>query len=386
MSTEQITSQTKSTEIQADSFFQVLIENFSDAFGILNPDELETQKRQIIPESVQIDAVIAYPDNFDYTTLQDKIFPFLGKANVLEYKGEQDVLSPMKFYQYSLTELGILTTHLLSKERKDRTERQPLSVTASEEQWTQLKSKGARHGCCAVILSTTDPKSLRETVGFKAVDTYEHLGGALYRVMIDENPLAGSIATYLVIINHLPVHPRNAPLLLMSKGRKMTEFFQWLLIDDEQMTLQEKKTYLFYLSKYRLISIKEELREMKYQTLNTEQVGWLFDFFSEKPEEERDNFFKMALKVVTKARIPFDIFKKISNAETPHDIAQTALDAKTPRDAAQKMLDADTPQDAAQKLLEAETIDEMVLRVIKDKEHLNRINQLYEEQEREQQA
>ena len=84
---------------------------------------------------------------------------------------------------------------------------------------------------------------------------------------------------------------------------------------------------------------------MKYETLNTEQVQWLFDFFSEKPEEERDNFFKMALKIVKKARLPFDILQKI-------------LDAKDE--------------------------DEMVLRVIKNREDLNRINQLYEE--REQQA
>ncbi|MEM7535176.1 MAG: hypothetical protein AAF639_23570 [Chloroflexota bacterium] len=229
------------------------------------------------------------------------------------------------------------------------------------------------------------PKSLREEVGFEAVDAYEHFDGALYRVLIDENPSVGSIATYLVIINHLPVHPKNAPLLLLSKGRKLTEFFQWLLIDDDRMTLQEKQTYLFYLSKYSLISIREELREMKHQTLNTEQVQWLFDFFSEKPEEERDNFLRMTLKVVKKARLPlpFDILKKALDSDTPLDAVQKLLDADTPEDAAQKMMGADTPEDAAQKMMGVDTPEDMALQAIQNEEQLNRFLKRYREREQQ---
>jgi len=106
--------------IKADSLFQLFIKAFSDDFGVQDLAKLETQKWEIVPESVQMDTVVTFPNDFDFTTLQDRIFPFWGRENVIEYKGERDRLSAMHISQHSLTELGVLTTHYLSKVREVR--------------------------------------------------------------------------------------------------------------------------------------------------------------------------------------------------------------------------------------------------------------------------
>ena len=138
----------------------------AEDFGIVDPEEFETQRREIMPQFVQMDAVVVFPDDFDFTTLKDKTFPFLGKYDAIEYKGPNDPLTPMRCYQYSFTELGILTTYLLSQERKDRKEREPLTQIRARKQWQRLQEAGATHSCCVVILSTGDPRQLRKEVGF----------------------------------------------------------------------------------------------------------------------------------------------------------------------------------------------------------------------------
>ena len=57
-------------------------------------------------------------------------------------------------------------------------------------------------------------------------EDYSHLDGALYRLVISENQFIASIATYLVVLNDLPVCEKNAPLLLLTTGKKKIEFWR----------------------------------------------------------------------------------------------------------------------------------------------------------------
>lgn len=127
----------------------------------------------------------------------------------------------------------------------------------------RLSEQGALHSCCTVILSTTDPMYLRKEVGFEKVSDYPHLDGALYRQVIAENKFVGSIAIYLVVLNTLPIDPKNASLLLLSKGKKQSEFCRWLLEGGEGITIQEKLFYQFYLLRYNLIQNQEVMQKMR---------------------------------------------------------------------------------------------------------------------------
>ena len=344
-----------STSIQADSLFQVIFKAFSHAFGIVDPKELQTQQREILPEFVQMDAMIVFPDEFDFTTLNDKSFPFLGQKTAIEYKGQNDALSVMRFYQYSFTELGIITTHLLSKERKDRKERESLSQRGAKEQWESLKAQGAKHSCCMVILSTTDPTQLRKEVGFEAVHDYPHLDGALYRLIVSENKFVGSIASYLVVLNHLPIHPKNAPLLLLSKGKKQSEFCRWLIEQGEGITLEENLLYQFYLLKYNLIQSQEVKQKMRHKLLlSPTDYEWFIDQFVDLPEEARLRFAR-------------HVNKRFLHADSPIEVAQKVLQADSPLEMAQKVLQADSPEEAALHFIQSEEQVNRLLELIQQR-------------------
>ena len=344
------------TSVQPDSLFQIFIKDFAAQFGIQDPTQLETQKREIVPESVQIDTVVSFPDDFDFTKLHDRIFPFWGKENVVEYKGEQDRLTPLHVYQYSWTELGILTTHLLSKAREDRKERQPISQRAAREQWQRLAKQGAQHSCCCTIISTTDPIGLRALCGFEAVETYDHLQGALYRRVVGEDKAIGSVATYLVVLNKLPIHPKNAPLLLLSTGSKLDEFCQWLLKNHEEVTIQEQQYYMLYLAGYNLVKNREVLYKMRKKLgAKSDTDYYMIELMAEDHVDDRAEFFQGALKRGWKTDSLIEATQAMLQADSPLSAAQTILQVDSPLDMAQKALQADSPSGAAQTLLQADS-------------------------------
>jgi len=171
----------------------------------MREEDVQTEQRNILSQSIRIDATVVFPDDFDFTTLRDRIFPFLSLYTIFEYKGGRDPLLVGHFYLYSFAELGLMTARFLSKERTLSKARNYLSLRAARERSQQLKEQGAMHSCCTVILSTGDPRQLRKAVGFEAVTEYSHLDGALYRLVHSENQFVGSIATYLVVLNDLPL-------------------------------------------------------------------------------------------------------------------------------------------------------------------------------------
>ena len=140
--------------------------------------------------------------------------------------------------------------------RKDRGEWQSLTQKGAKAQWEQLSERGAKHSCCVVVLSTGDPRELRNSVGFEPVTEYAHLKGALYRKIILEDHFIGSVAIYLVVLNSLPVCTLNAPLLMLTTKKKKIEFCRWLLSDIEGISLEEKRQYLLYLLEHHLIDNK----------------------------------------------------------------------------------------------------------------------------------
>jgi len=75
-------------EIESDSLFQVLLKSFYLAFGIENLSQINTELKEILAASVRIDAIVTFDDDFDFTKLRKRIFPWLGKNNVFEYKAE----------------------------------------------------------------------------------------------------------------------------------------------------------------------------------------------------------------------------------------------------------------------------------------------------------
>ena len=79
-------------ELKADSLFQVLIKLFYLAFGIEHLNQINTELRKILATSVRIDAIVTFGDDFDFTKLRKRLFPWLGKNNVFEYKGKFDPL------------------------------------------------------------------------------------------------------------------------------------------------------------------------------------------------------------------------------------------------------------------------------------------------------
>ncbi|MBC8460045.1 MAG: hypothetical protein H8D67_18815 [Deltaproteobacteria bacterium] len=278
-------------ELEPDSLFQVLLKVFHRLFGIEKTDQINTERREILAASLRIDAIITFPDDFDFTRLTNRLFPWLGKKNVFEYKGKSDRLKLGQYCQYALVELGLMLIRCLSKERKDRTGKEWLSQKGTRDYWGKLKSRGAKHLCTATILSTGDPVGLREAFGLEPVNQYSHLQGSLYGQVIFQNKLFGSIPVYLIVLNKLKVCPINAPLLLLSTGEKNKEFCRWLFTDAEGLTIEERVTYESYLFGYNLIEDEEVKREMGRRKIKFD-YGAVAEVFGPPTAEEVAKFIQ----------------------------------------------------------------------------------------------
>ena len=216
---------------------------------------------------MRIDAIVTFDDDFDFSKLRKRIFPWfryasystqgLGKNNVLEYKGKFDPLKIGQYCQYAFVELGLILARCFSKERKDRVGREWLSQKGVRSYWNKLKSQGAKHLCTTTILSTGDPKGVREGLGFKPVKQYSHLLGALYRKVISKNEFLGTVAVYLVVLNKLKVCAINTPLLLLSTGEKLKEFCRWLITDAEGLTIEEQVSYQACMIAYDIVEAED---------------------------------------------------------------------------------------------------------------------------------
>ena len=194
----------------------------------------------------------------------------------------------------------------------------------------------------SVQRSNSDSESLWKSLGLEAVNDYPHLEGALYRKVISEDEFVGSIATYLVVLNDLPVHPKNPPLLLLSKGKKLTEFCRWLQKESEGMTMEDKLLYQYYLVKYNLIQDQEVLKEMKYNfAAGPEDLDLVFELLEYAPKDRQSLFLQKA-------------YKRWLNVNTPLEIAQNALQANSPLEVAQKALQVDSPVEVALKFIQNE--------------------------------
>ncbi|MFQ6039591.1 MAG: hypothetical protein ACE5PV_01940 [Candidatus Poribacteria bacterium] len=284
-------------ELEADSLFQVLIKLFYAVFGIEDLSQIKTELKEILAESVRIDAVVTFPDDFDFTKLKKRIFPWLGKHNVFEYKGEFDWLKVGQYFQYAFVELGLILTQCLSKERKDRTGREWLSQKGIREYWNKLKNQGAKHLCATTILSTGDPRGIRNGGGFQPVTQYIHLRGALYRKVIYRDEFIGTIAVYLVVLNKLKVCAINAPLLLLSTGEKLKEFCQWLVTETEELTIEEQVAYRTLIITYNILK-DEEMKKQMGRKVWKPDYDQLAEYLHEgMPPEIREKFIQSLLRV-----------------------------------------------------------------------------------------
>ena len=321
-------------ELEPDSLFQVLLKSFYLAFGIENLSQINTELKEILAASVRIDAIVTFDDDFDFTKLVKRIFPWLGKNNAFEYKGKFDLLKVGQYCQYSLVELGLVLTRCLSKERKDRSGREWLSQKDVRAYWNKLKSQGAKYFCTTTILSTGDPKGIRERGEFEAVEQYPHLQGALYRKIIFEDKFIGAIPVYLVVLNKLRICAINAPLLLLSTGEKQKDFCRWLIDDAEGLTIEEQVTYQSYMVAYGVVEDEEVKKQMGRKVLrpNYDEVAeWLYE---NMPPEIRGKVLQILLS--------FD---------PPEVNVQKILGVDSPEEAAQKLLGVNSPEEAARKLL-----------------------------------
>jgi hypothetical protein len=182
---------------------------------------------------------------------------------------------------------------------------------------------------------------LRKTVGFEAVTEYPHLEGALYRKVILEDKFVGSVATYLVVLNALPVCDINAPLLLLTTKKKKQEFCNWLISDLSQVTLEEKRVYQLYLLEHHLIEDKEVEKAMRHHLFGPPDHSWIFDELEERSPDEQERFRQL-------------FYEKMLHASSPLEVAQKALQADSPLEVAQKALHASSPIEVALKFIQSE--------------------------------
>jgi len=306
-------------ELEPDSLFQVLIKVFHLLFGIEKKDQINTERREILAASIRIDAIVTFDDDFDFTRLIKRLFPWLGKKNIFEYKGKFDPLKVGQYCQYALVELGLMLIRCLYRERKDRAGREWLSQKGTRSCWEKLKSQGAKHLCTATILSTTDPVGVRESFGLASVNQYPHLQGALHKQVLFQNKLFGSVPVYLVVLNKLKVCAINAPLLLLSTGEKQKEFCRWLLTDAEGITIEERVMYEFYLVSYNLIEDEEVRREMGRK----------------------------------KIKMDYNAIAEVLEPPTPEEMAKFI----------QKIYHVDSVEEGVQKLLNVSSLEEAVLKL-----------------------
>jgi len=338
-------------ELEPDSLFQVLLKLFYLAFGIENPEQINTELKEILAASVRIDAIVTFDDDFDFTKLRKRIFPWLGKNNVFEYKGKSDPLKVGQYCQYVFVEFGLLLTRCLSKERKNRAGREWLSQKGVRSYWNKLKNQGAEHFCTTTILSTGDPRGVREGFGFEPVEKYPHLRGALYRKVISQDEFLGTVAVYLVVLNKLKVCAINTPLLLLSTEGKQKEFCRWLIADAEGLTIEEQVTYKALMIAYNIVDDEEMERQMGRKVLKPDYdkvVQWLYESM---PPEIRGEFAQ-----------------KLLSFDPPEVSVQHILGVDSPEEGVQKLLHVDSPEEGAQKLLGVDSLEEAVLKLARTKE------------------
>ena len=338
-------------ELEADSLFQVLIKLFYAVFGIEYLNQIKTELKEILAESVRIDAVVSFPDDFDFTKLMKRVFPWLGKHNIMEYKGQSDPLKVGQYIQYAFVELGLMLTRCLSKERKDKAGREWLTQKGVLEYWNKLKSQGAKHFCTTTILNTSDPIGIREREGFKPVTEYQHFRGALYRKVIYQSEFIDTVAVYLILLNKLKVCTINAPLLLLSTGKKLSEFCQWLITDAEGLTVKEQIAYKTLITTYNIVKDEEVKRQMGRKVWRPD-YDQLAEYLHEgMPQDIKIKFIQSLLR-----------------ADSPEAGAQKVLGVDSPEVGAQKILGADSPEVGAQKILGVDSPKEAVLKLAKTKE------------------
>ena len=306
-------------ELKSDSLFQILLKSFYLVFGIENLSQINTELKEILASSVRIDAILTYDDDFDFTRLRKCIFPWLGKNNVFEYKGKFDLLKVGQYCQYSLVELGLVLTRCLSKERRDRSGREWLSQKDVREYWNKLKNQGAKYFCTTTILSTGDPKGIREGGNFKLVEQYPHLRGALYRKIIFKDKFLGTVPVYLVVLNKLKTCAINAPLLLLSTGEKQKEFCRWLLTDAEGLTIEEQVTYQSYMVAYDIVEDEEVRKQMGRKVLrpNSDNLVELID--ENLPPEVKIEFIQKLLRADSLEKAVLELAK---SEEKPEELLE----------------------------------------------------------------
>ena len=134
------------------------------------------------------------------------------------------------------------------------------------------------------------------------------------------------MATYLVVLNHLPVVPKNAPLLLLAKGRKQDEFCRWLVEEDIGITWQQRQLLLYYIFKYSLIQNPEVQQEMTQKlAFGPEDYDWLLTLYEHSLEKNQAVFLNM-------------VHKRLLNADSPEEAAQRLMDADSPVEMAFKAI------------------------------------------------
>ena len=87
-----------SSKKEDDKAFHKFIKTFRTYFGIKEEGHLQTQDYKLIAEHVRLDALVVFPETFDFTDLSDCIFPFLGIYDAFEYKGLGDPLLAAHFF------------------------------------------------------------------------------------------------------------------------------------------------------------------------------------------------------------------------------------------------------------------------------------------------
>ena len=351
-------------ELEPDSLFQVLLKLFYFVFGIEHPEQINTELKEILKASVRIDAIVTFPDDFDFTMLKKHIFPWLGKNNILEYKGKFDPLKVGQYLQYAFVELGLILTRCLSKERKGRAGREWLSQKGVRAYWNKLKSQDAKYLCTATILSTTDPRGVREGFGFKPVKQYPHLRRALYRQVVSENKFLGTIPVYLVVLNKLKVCAINAPLLLLSTDEKLKEFCRWLITDAEGLTIEEQVTYKACMITYNIVE-EEVKREMGRKIWRPDYDKLAEYLYEGMPPEIREKVAQRLLGVDS----PEEAILKLAKAkENQEELVERILEVDSPEGGAQKLLGVDSPEEGVQKLLGVDSLEKAILKLTKTRE------------------
>ena len=181
------------------------------------------------------------------------------------------------------------------------------------------------HLSTTTILSTGDPRGIREGLGFKPVKQYPHLRGALYRKILSKDEFLGTVAVYLVVLNKLKVCAINTPLLLLSTGGKQKEFCRWLVSDAEGLTIEEQVTYQSYMIAYDIVDDEEVKRLMGRKVL-------------------RPNYDNLA------------------------ELIDETFPPEVKRKFVQKLFRVDSLEEGAQKLLGVDSLEEAILKLARAKE------------------